>query len=137
MKIDVDKMSLKELNSFLAAAQRRKKLLSNRRPIGAVRRDVIALAASHGYAIEELFDAGMALRADKPARKRKLPPVAAKYRDPENKRNTWSGRGRMPRWLAERMKRGQSVADFLIPGLGRPTAKKGGSIGKRSVFRQD
>ncbi|WP_251044695.1 MULTISPECIES: H-NS histone family protein [unclassified Lysobacter] len=28
--------------------------------------------------------------------------VAAKYRDPENLRNTLSGRGRMPRWLAKK-----------------------------------
>lgn len=135
MKIDVNTLSLRELNSLLAAAHRRKERLLNRRPIGAVRRDVVALAASQGYAIDELFDAEPLPRADMPLRKRRLPPVAAKYRDPENKRNTWTGRGRMPRWLAERTKRGQSVADFLIPGLGRPTAKKSGSIGRRSVFK--
>nr|WP_233580177.1 H-NS histone family protein [Luteimonas sp. 100069] len=47
--------------------------------------------------------------------------VAAKYRDPDNKRRTWSGRGSMPRWLTEKVKRCQSAVDFLIPGLARPT----------------
>lgn len=137
MKIDVDKLSLRELDSLLAIAERRKKLLSSRRPVAVVRRELIAFAVSHGYAIEELIDVTPASVADKPAKRRKRVRVAAKYRDPENKRHTWSGRGRMPRWLADRTKRGQSVADFLIPGLGRPTAKKSGRIGQRSVHKQD
>ena len=137
MKLDVDKLSLRELDSLLTIAERRKKLLSSRRPVAVVRRELIALAVSHGYAIEELIGVTPASAADKPAKRRKRARVAAKYRDPENKRHTWSGRGRMPRWLADRTKRGRSVADFLIPGLGRPTAKKSGRIGQRSVHKQD
>ena len=139
MKIDVDKLSLRELDSLLTIAERRKKLLSSRRPVAVVRRELIAFAVSHGYAIEELINVTPASVADKPAKRRKRVRVrvAAKYRDPENKRHTWSGRGRMPRWLADRTKRGRSVADFLIPGLGRPTAKKSGRIGQRSVYKQD
>lgn len=44
-----------------------------------------------------------------------LVPVAVKYRDPENAANTWTGRGRMPRWLAAATKkRGVTKEDFLI-----------------------
>ena len=137
MKIDVDKLSLRELDSLLVAAELRKSLLSKRRPVAVVRRELIALAMSLGYAIEELINVRADSGVGKPAKRRKRVRVAAKYRDPENKRQTWSGRGRMPRWLADRTKRGQSVADFLIPGLGRPTAKKGSRIGERSVYKQD
>ena len=137
MKIDVDKLSLRELDSLLIAAELRKSLLSKRRPVAVVRRELIALAMSLGYAIEELINVRADSAVGKPAKRRKRVRVAAKYRDPENKRQTWSGRGRMPRWLADRTKRGQSVADFLIPGLGRPTAKKGSRIGERSVYKQD
>lgn len=137
MKIDVDKLSLRELDSLLVAAELRKSLLSKRRPVAVVRRELIALAMSLGYAIEELINVRADSAVGKPAKRRKRVRVAAKYRDPENKRQTWSGRGRMPRWLADRTKRGQSVADFLIPGLGRPTAKKGSRIGERSVYKQD
>ncbi|WP_215219295.1 H-NS histone family protein [Novilysobacter luteus] len=137
MKIDVDKLSLRELDALLTAAERRKKLLSSRRPVAVVRRELIALAVSYGYAIDELVDVRSAPAADKTAKRRKRVRVAAKYRDPENKRHTWSGRGRMPRWLIDRTKRGQSVADFLIPGLGRPTAKNSSRIGQRSVYKQD
>ncbi|MEQ1719332.1 MAG: H-NS histone family protein [Hyphomicrobium sp.] len=41
--------------------------------------------------------------------------VAAKYRNPENPEETWTGRGRMPNWLGEKMKkRGVSKEDFAI-----------------------
>lgn len=135
MKIDVDQLSLRELDSLLAAAERRRTLLSNRRPAAIVRRELIALAAKHGYTVQELIDANEVTRPYKRSKGRQGRRVAAKYRDPGNQRRTWSGRGRMPRWLAERVNRGQSVADFLIPGLARPTAKQNIRIGRRTVYK--
>lgn len=138
MNIDVDKLSLSELKSLLTAAEQRKRLISSRSPIALVRRKVIALAAQYGYTIEELYgDQPVAeIAGKKRVSRRKASKVAAKYRDPENKRNTWSGRGRMPQWLAQKTKYGRSVTDFLIPGLGRPTARKSRSIGQRILFKQ-
>lgn len=139
MNIDIEKLSLPELTSLLLAAERRKQLISSRRPIASVRRKVIALATQCGYTIEELYgDRPVAEIAGKKrvARRKKASKVAAKYRDPDNKRNTWSGRGRMPLWLAQKTKYGRSVTDFLIPGLAKPTARKGGSIGKRTLVKQ-
>jgi DNA-binding protein H-NS len=40
--------------------------------------------------------------------------VAPKYRDPQNPENTWTGRGKPPRWLASAMAAGKSKASFLI-----------------------
>ncbi|WP_189457136.1 H-NS family nucleoid-associated regulatory protein [Cognatilysobacter bugurensis] len=137
MKIDIETLSLRELDSLLAAAEQRKKRLRDRRPPAVVRRELAAFAVSQGYAIEELIGFHPSSPIVKPSqRRRKRPKVAVKYRDPDNKRNTWSGRGRMPRWLADRTKRGQSATDFLIPGLGQPTAKKSSSVGRKSVFKQ-
>jgi len=39
--------------------------------------------------------------------------VAAKFRNPASG-ETWSGRGLKPRWLAEALKDGKAVEDFLI-----------------------
>jgi DNA-binding protein H-NS len=138
MKIDVEKLSLSELTSLLNAAERRRRLITSRRPIAVVRRTVIALAAQHGYTIDELYgDRPVAeIAGKKRAPRRKASKVAAKYRDPDNKRNTWSGRGRMPRWLAQKTKHGRSVADFLIPGLAKPTARKNSPIGRRTLIKQ-
>jgi DNA-binding protein H-NS len=41
--------------------------------------------------------------------------VAVKYRDPKNPENTWTGRGRMPRWLVAATKGNKAKReDFLI-----------------------
>jgi DNA-binding protein H-NS len=138
MNIDIEKLSLSELTSLLTAAERRKQLISSRRPIAQVRKKVIALAAEHGYTIDELYgDRPVAeVVRKKRSPRRKTGKVAAKYRDPDNKRNTWSGRGRMPRWLAQKTKHGRSVADFLIPGLAKPTARKNTSIGQKTLVKQ-
>lgn len=40
--------------------------------------------------------------------------VAPKYRDSSG--NTWTGRGKMPKWLAAAVAAGRSVESFLIQG---------------------
>jgi DNA-binding protein H-NS len=40
--------------------------------------------------------------------------VAVKYRNPKNSDEVWSGRGRMPLWLAAEIKAGKDREDFLI-----------------------
>jgi DNA-binding protein H-NS len=42
-------------------------------------------------------------------------PLPAKYRNPDNSAETWSGRGIPPRWLRELMERtGKTKEDFLV-----------------------
>ena len=41
----------------------------------------------------------------------------------------------MPRWLSDKVNRGHSVTDFLIPGLARPTEKSSRRLGQRSVVK--
>jgi DNA-binding protein H-NS len=40
--------------------------------------------------------------------------VKPKYRDNRDPTQTWSGRGRLPRWLHERVKAGENKDDYLI-----------------------
>jgi DNA-binding protein H-NS len=41
--------------------------------------------------------------------------VTIKYRDPNDPANTWTGRGRTPRWMVAAMKGGKAKKeDFLI-----------------------
>jgi len=138
MNIDIDKLNLRELTSLLVAAEKRKRFLSKRRSAELVRRQAMALAARHGYTIEELFGDQMAAQATRRKRgsRRKPTKVAPKYRDPDNELNTWSGRGSMPRWLAKKLRFGRHITDFLIPGIAKPTARKTGSIGKRTLVKQ-
>ena len=133
---NIDLLTLSEIESLLGAARRRKAVLAKRRPPSVVRKELIGLAESHGYAIDELFVVQSAPRAPAGrARKTAHKKVPPKYRDPANRRNTWSGRGRMPRWLADKVRRGERVADYLIPGLARPNEKSGRAIGRRTVYK--
>jgi len=63
------------------------------------------------------------VRGVKPKRDKdwKYPPVVPKYRNPEDRSQTWAGRGKQPRWLAAQIKAGKKIEDFLI----RPK-KRGG-----------
>ena len=63
--------------------------------------------------------------------KRPYPQVVPKYRNPEQPAETWSGRGKQPRWLTAQLKSGKKLDDFLInPARARrPTrGRKAGSV---------
>ena len=44
--------------------------------------------------------------------------VPAKYRNPDNSSETWSGRGHRPRWLLQQLEKGRAMSDLLIGGDG-------------------
>ena len=46
--------------------------------------------------------------------RRKYPQVLPKYRNPNEPYETWSGRGRLPRWLTAALKTGRKIEDFAI-----------------------
>ncbi len=46
--------------------------------------------------------------------RRSYPPVAPKYRNPSAPEETWSGRGRQPRWLVAALKSGRKLEEFSI-----------------------
>ena len=45
--------------------------------------------------------------------RRKYPRVLPKYRNPQTS-ETWSGRGKLPRWLVAAMKSGRKIEEFRI-----------------------
>jgi DNA-binding protein H-NS len=51
--------------------------------------------------------------ADLPQR-RPYPKVEPKYRNPDNPSETWSGRGKTPRWVTERLAAGRHLDEFRI-----------------------
>jgi DNA-binding protein H-NS len=46
--------------------------------------------------------------------RRKYPRVFPKYRNPASWSETWSGRGKQPRWLVIALKKGHKIEDFKI-----------------------
>ncbi|TAA28741.1 H-NS histone family protein [Pseudoxanthomonas winnipegensis] len=120
MSIDLSGLSAKELASLISQAQKRQTVISKRTPITKVRARILKFAKAEGYTIEELFGGGSAApirgKAAKkaPTAGRKLGKVAPKYRNPANSKETWTGRGKQPRWLAALVASGKKVEDFLI-----------------------
>jgi DNA-binding protein H-NS len=49
--------------------------------------------------------------------RRPYPPVSPKYRNPERPSETWSGRGKQPRWLVSHLKSVRRIDDFAIRKL--------------------
>ena len=144
MSIDLSTLSPRELGNLITTAKKRQAQLSKRAPLAQVRSKLTRLAKAEGYTIEELFG-GTASGAAKPrAAKgstvapragRKLGKVAPKYRNPQNPKETWTGRGKQPRWLATYTGQGRDLGEFLIPGVARLTPKPK-SDGKKRVVKK-
>jgi DNA-binding protein H-NS len=48
------------------------------------------------------------------APRRKYPRVFPKFRNPQVPSETWSGRGKRPRWLSAALKTGRKIEEFVI-----------------------
>jgi DNA-binding protein H-NS len=70
---------------------------------------------SRGVAAPHESDDGRPLQGGKP--RRKYPRVLPKYRNPKTS-ETWSGRGKLPRWLVAAMKSGKKIEEFRISDVG-------------------
>lgn len=99
-------LSEAELADMIANAQRalKEKQYSKRKEVLAQIRD---LAASIGVSVE-------VIEGEKSAPTRRGSKVAAKYRNPNNHAETWTGRGMKPRWLQALVTQGRSVDEFRI-----------------------
>ena len=98
----LDKMSYAELADMESRIERLKGE-KQRTERSVLRQRLVDIAKEHGFDIHDLFGKG------------RKGTVAVKYRDPKNAANTWTGRGRMPRWMVAATKGGKTrKEDFLI-----------------------
>lgn len=104
MQIDVDAMSLKELKELRGKVEKAITSFESRKKQEALSA-LEEKARAFGFSLSELV-------AGAPVRKRK--PARAKYANPANKSETWTGRGRKPRWVEEALRAGKSPDDLLI-----------------------
>jgi DNA-binding protein H-NS len=63
-------------------------------------------------------------RQDPPRERRKYPRVLPKYQNPNEPSETWSGRGKQPRWLTAALKTGHTIEDFTIGNAEPPNRSK-------------
>jgi len=105
--INVDKMSLKDLVELNQRVQKAV-LIAKERERTELKQKIAQMAENSGFSVGELFGATrVAGRGGKSS-------GVAKYRNPDNPSETWTGRGRKPNWLVARLAKGANVDDFEI-----------------------
>lgn len=109
MAINLENLSARELEELISAAAEQKKKIQ-RQHLSEVRNKVIAFAREQGYTIDELFGEGVRAKPSKNAGR----PVAPKYRNPADPGQTWTGRGKRPRWVQAAIDAGQSLESLSI-----------------------
>lgn len=110
MSVDLSALNVEELNAVIAQAQA---LISSKKDdeMKKTYAEFVEKAAALGFTVDELIS-----QAAKPTKKvastRK--PVAVRYRNPENGEETWTGRGKQPRWLAAKLAAGANLESFAV-----------------------
>ena len=124
MSMNIEGLTAQQLSDLITRANKRKKILAKRKPAAQVKAAVAKVLKTSGWSFEELYgNAGAAPATRTPVAKatraksskgRSMGKVPPKYRNPANSSETWTGRGRQPRWLAAETAAGKKLEDFLI-----------------------
>lgn len=104
MEFDLDDLSLTELKALRARVDRAIATFEERKMKEALV-ELEETARKMGYSLAALT----ALSAAKPRKA-----VAPKYANPANAGETWTGRGRKPRWVEAALAEGKSLEDLAI-----------------------
>ena len=107
MAIDLAEMTRKELLTLQGDVEKALKDAEVRERKEALQAAERA-AAEFGFSLAELSAEGKI----RPASKQSKSP--AKYQNPNNPEETWSGRGRKPRWVHEALTNGADITDLEI-----------------------
>lgn len=103
---EIATLSENELAELIAKASRElevKRQGKKRETIAQIKE----LAASIGVSVE-------ISEGEKRATTRRGSSVPVKYRDPDNSKNAWTGRGMKPRWLNGYLSQGRSLDEFQV-----------------------
>ena len=105
-KIDLDALDLSELKTLIADAQKEIKR-KEKAKVRDVRGEMEKLANKLGMTVEEVinYDKG---------RKSTSKPGVPRFRNPEAPEQTWTGRGKRPRWYVDALKRGIEPKEMEI-----------------------
>ena len=106
-KVDLSDYNLSELKGLQAEIENEIKA-RQKQEVTKAREQILAIAQGLGVSVEELLANGGA----KPKGNGKK--VQARYQNPANNAQTWTGRGRQPKWIAEGLAGGKSLDDFRI-----------------------
>ena len=101
-EINLDGLSIAELDRLKNSID---STIVNKRQneLATLRQQIDELIENSGFTLQEILEA-------KPMRK----PVKPKYRNPDNPEQTWTGRGRRPRWVEDCLENGKDLEELVI-----------------------
>lgn len=105
---DISNLSVEELRKLTAEAQA---LIESKKDqeVEDAFNQIQQIAESVGMSLEQFIEYG-AQKRKKTTRKS----VEPRYRNKTNSAETWTGRGKQPRWLVAELEKGAKLEDFLI-----------------------
>lgn len=109
MTIELNHLSIQELEDLI---ERAADLIEAKKAdaLKSAKAEIEKIAANVGLSVEQL----LGLQGAKAARKATKRTVADKYRNPADASQTWSGRGKRPKWLEEAIRNGATLESFAI-----------------------
>lgn len=107
-KIDLSSYNISELKELQHGIDQE---IKNRQlgDLAKARQQILSIAQDVGVTVEELLAVG-----SKKSPRSKGQKVEPQYHNPADEAQTWTGRGRQPKWIAEGIARGKQLADFRI-----------------------
>lgn len=108
MMPDISNLSVEELRKLTAEAEA---LIESKKDqaVEDAYNQIIKIAESAGLTLEQFIEYGAQKR-----RKTTRKVVEPRYRNKNNAAETWTGRGKQPRWLVAEIEKGAKLEDFLI-----------------------
>lgn len=105
---DISSLSVEELERLQQQAE---SLIASKKEqaIQNAYDQIVEIAASLDLTVEDLIEYGTQKR--KPATRKTVEP---RYRNKNNPEETWTGRGKKPRWLVAELEKGGKIEDHLI-----------------------
>lgn len=103
MKIDVNSMSKKELVKLKGEVEKALSSIEKRKKADA-KKAIEEAAKKHGFSLNEILGKQKSTRSK----------GVAKYKNPDDPSQTWSGRGRQPLWIKNALGKGKKLSDFAI-----------------------
>lgn len=105
---DISNLSVEELQRLRVEAEA---LIESKKDqaIEDAYNQIHEIAKNIGLSIEQILEFGSTKR-----KKNVRKAVEPRYRNPNNHEETWTGRGKHPRWLVAELQKGAKLEDFLI-----------------------
>jgi DNA-binding protein H-NS len=106
--IDLSNYNLGELKGLQFEIEKEVKA-RQQQEVKKAREQILAIARDVGLPVEDLL--GNTGAKSKPGGREKVQP---RYQNPADKAQTWTGRGRKPKWIAEGLANGKTLEEFKI-----------------------